>query len=148
MSHGAESDIAEPTPLLDLLLQQTAFLLIMVSFVAGPLAQSIQRSEGAVCVAMELKRPIILVLHVDADGALLERSEDGDETKLDSPPRISGYLRDLYNYYKELKGEKGVKEMTIIVRRHNTAFDRAHRVMKAARDAGFVNVDLRDAREW
>ena len=55
-------------------------------------------------------------------------------------------MKDLYAFHKANKGDS-VKDMTIVVRGdRNATFDQIYRVMKAAREAGFTNVQLRAYR--
>jgi len=148
MSHGvSDAEVAEPnlTPLLDLVLQLVMFFMIVANFVSEQLNQSIQLPEATTAVPIDKERQNIVILNIDDNGFLLERSKDGDEeAKIDSPNKISLYLRDLYNFYKDQRTEKGVKEMTIVIRGHrNSTFDHIYRVMKSAKEAGFVNVQLR-----
>jgi len=149
MSHGGgDAELVEPnlTPLLDLVMQLVMFFMIVANFVTEQLNQNIQLPEASSAVPIDREVANIVVLNIDADGALLEGSRSGEEDqRIDSPNKVALYMRDLYSFYKEQKnGEKGVKEMTIVVRGHrNCTFDHIYRVMKAARDAGFVNVQLR-----
>jgi biopolymer transport protein ExbD len=152
MSHGgaSEAELVEPnlTPLLDLVMQLVMFFMIVANFVTEQLNQSIQLPEATTAVPIDREVQNIVVLNVDADGSLLERDKEGtDESKMNSEPRIRNYMKDLFEFYKEDKGEKGAKEMTVVVRGHqNATFDHIHRVMKYAKAAGFSNVQLRANR--
>jgi biopolymer transport protein ExbD len=146
MSHGATAEIPEPnlTPLLDLVLQLVMFFMIVANFVSEQLNQNIQLPDATTAVPIDKEKRNIVVLNVDENGYILDTSRGGDESKIDSPNRIALYLNDLFKFYKEDRTEKGAKEMTIVVRGHkNATFEQIYRVMKAARDAGFVNVQLR-----
>jgi biopolymer transport protein ExbD len=150
MSHAVDADIPEPnlTPLLDLVLQMVMFFMIVANFVTEQLNQNIQLPEATTAVPIDREKDNILVLNVDADGVLLERSTDpNDDTKLDSPLKIQRWMNDKYAFYKENRSEKDAKAMTVVVRGHkNATFEHIYRVMRAAKEAGFVNVQLRANR--
>jgi biopolymer transport protein ExbD len=151
MSHGAGGeDIPEPnlTPLLDLVLQMVMFFMIVANFVTEQLNQNIQLPEATTAVPIDREKENILVLNVDSEGVLLERSTDpNDDTKLDSQIKIQRWMNDKFAFYKSDRGDKAAKEMTIVVRGDkNTTFENIYRVMRAAKEAGFINVQLRANR--
>jgi len=43
---------------------------------------------------------------VDEDGIWLGRTKEGEELRIDSPAKISLYVRDLFNFHKEARGDK------------------------------------------
>jgi biopolymer transport protein ExbD len=151
MSHGgSDVEVAEPnlTPLLDLVLQMVMFFMIVANFVSEQLNQSIQLPDATTAVPIDREVQNIIVLNVDADGNLLERSKEGAaDEKLDSQLKIQRWMNDTFAHYKDSRNEKEAKEMTVVVRGHkDSSFEHIYRVMRAAKEAGFVNVQLRANR--
>lgn len=147
MSHGADIDVPEPnlTPLLDLVLQMVMFFMIVANFVTEQLNQNIQLPEATSAVPIDKEKENILVLNIDADGVLLERSTDPtDDTKLDNQLKIRRWMQDKFKFYKDDRGEENAKKMTIVIRGDQSAnVEHIYRVLREAKDAGFVNVQLR-----
>jgi biopolymer transport protein ExbD len=149
MSHGA-NDVGEPnlTPLLDLVLQLLMFFLIVANFVLEQSNQDIKLPEATTAVPIDTDVKNILALNIDQDGKLvLSGSGKGEEAKLDSEGSIRQYLNDQYAFSKRDGGEQVVAKMAVVIRGDSRAnFEQIYRVMRAAKDAGFVNVQLRANR--
>ena len=149
MSHGA-NDVGEPnlTPLLDLVLQLLMFFLIVANFVLDQSNQDIKLPEATTAVPIDTDVKNILALNIDQDGKLvLSESGKGDDAKLDSEARIQRYMKDQYEFFKRDGGEQAVNKMAVVIRGDSRAnFEHIYRVMRAAKDAGFVTVQLRANR--
>ena len=90
------------------------------------------------------EQPGVIVLNVDANGAVVERGKVNKEAKVDSPDRIAKFMKDLYEVHKKDKGEEGVKEIAIVIHADKQAnFEHVYRAMRSAKDAGFIGVQLR-----
>ncbi len=143
MSHGGNVEIPEPnlTPLLDLVLQMLMFFLIVANFVVEQNNQDIKLPEASTAVPIDKEQKNVLSLNVDQNGRLMLSATDVKE----SDGQIALYLRDQFEFYKRERGsEKAAKEVAVVVRGDNRAsFENIYRIMKAAKDAGFLIVQLR-----
>ncbi len=143
MSHGANAEIPEPnlTPLLDLVLQLLMFFLIVANFVVEQNNQDIKLPEATTAIPIDKEQKNVLSVNVDQEGRLVLSPTD----MKDSDAQISLYMRDQFEFYKRERGsEKAAKEVAVVVRGDNRAnFEHIYRVMKAAKDAGFLIVQLR-----
>ena len=144
MSHSSSSSeaLCEPNlmPLLDLVLQLLMFFLIVANFVAEQSNQDIKLPEATTAVPIDKEQKNVLALNVDQDGNLVLTDTD----KLQSDVQITRYMIDQYDFYKRDRGEAAAKEVAVVVRGDNRAnFEHIYRVMRAAKDAGFIIVQLR-----
>jgi biopolymer transport protein ExbD len=98
---------------------------------------------SAAPVVVETDVPNILPLTVDLDGKLVVSATK----KLATLPEIQRYLKDQFDFFKRDSGEQAAKDMAVVVRGDNrTNFEHIYRVMRAAKEAGFTNVQLRANR--
>lgn len=145
MSHGGELDVPEPNlmPLLDLVLQLLMFFLIVANFVMEQSNQTIVLPEATTAVPIDKEVKNVLSMNVDLDGKLLLSEDKG----LDSTVEIDRYMADQYEFARRDRGEEAVKTIVIVVRADGGAnFEHVYRVMRAAKAAGFANVQLRANR--
>jgi biopolymer transport protein ExbD len=81
-------------------------------------------------------------VNLDRDGNLVM----SEETRLNTPRQIQRYMSDQFDFLRRDRGEQQAKEMVVVVRGDSdTSFDQFTQVMRAARDAGFVNIYLRES---
>ncbi len=148
MGGSGADEVGEPnlTPLLDLVLQMVMFFMIVANFVTEQLNAKIQLPESSTTVPIDREVKTTIILNIDEAGQLLETDKGGDDSgrQRNSAGQIKLYMDDLFKFYKDNRGEKGAKDMTVIVRAHEaTDFEHVYRVMKASKDAGFVKIQLR-----
>jgi biopolymer transport protein ExbD len=141
---GGSEDVGEPnlTPLLDLVLQLLMFFLIVANFVVEQNNQDISLPVATTAIPIDKDVKNILPLNVDKDGKLVISETD----KRESEVTIRGYIKDQYDFMAR-NPEIKVKDTFVVIRGDNrTDFQNIHRVMRAAKEAGFVNVQLRANR--
>ncbi len=144
MSHGA-TDVAEPnlTALLDLVLQLLMFFLIMANFIVEQSNQDIKLPEATTAVPIDKETTLVLPINVDLDGKVVLSSN----AFLETLPQIQRYMLDQYAFVKRDKGEEAVKKMVVVVRGDmRSNFRSIYQVMRAAKEAGFSQVQLRANR--
>ena len=139
---GGEGDkIPEPnlTAMLDLVLQMVMFFMIVANFVTEQLNANIQLPVATTTLPIDREEKAILMLNIDKTGRLiLPPKYHNEKDVLDSQGKIETAIRDIY------KRENDPKKLTVVIRAHYTAsFEQVYRVMKVAKEVGFVNVQLR-----
>lgn len=149
MSHGS-TEKCEPnfTPLLDLVLQLVMFFMISANFVMDQTNIDVKLPEAISAKALDPKVNRVVFLNVNAQGqVVLPKIEqhDGNET-LDNAIQVEGYLKRRATI--EIAGSNRPKpEATLILRvDRQTPFEKSYPIMKACRDAGYTNVQLRAIR--
>lgn len=144
---GGGGEVEEPiepnfTALLDLVLQMVMFFMVVASFVNEQLNENIQLPLATTTLPIDKEETAILMLNIDKDGKLIippkkQYLQNANEV-FDTPLKISQVMDRIY------KDEKKPKDLTVVVRAdHNATFEQVYRVMKAAKEVGFVNVQLR-----
>lgn len=139
------NDVGEPnlTPLLDLVLQLLMFFLIVANFVVEQTNQDIKLPEATTAVPIDKESKYVLPVNVDQDGKVVIATNSYLETE----PQINRWMKDQYDFAKRDKGEQVAKDMVVVVRGDGrTNFRAIYQVMKAARQVGFSNVQLRANR--
>jgi biopolymer transport protein ExbD len=144
MSHGGggNDEVVEPslTPLLDLVLQLLMFFLIVANFIEEQNNKDILLPEATTAVPIEPQAVDVLPLNVDQEGKLVLAENEA----ISSDQQITRFLTDKYNEFKSDRGEKGAKDIAVVVRGDARAdFKYIYRVMTAARQAGFSKIELR-----
>jgi len=141
---GGSQEVGEPnlTALLDLVMQLLMFFLIVANFVMEQNNQDIKLPEATTAVPIDKDIKNVLPLNVDLDGALVLSESD----KRMSYVQILRYLKDQYEFIARDPDVK-VKETVVVIRGDNRAdFQNIYRVMRAAKEAGFVNLQFRANR--
>src|SRR5262245_11050983 len=137
---GSE-EIPEPnlTALLDLVLQMVMFFMVVANFVSEQLNADIQLPEATTTLPIDKEETAILVFNIDKTGRLILPPKYADEKEsLFTQAQVERAIRDIH------KRETDPKRLTVVIRAHHTAtFEQVYRVMKAAKEIGFTNVQLR-----
>jgi biopolymer transport protein ExbD len=149
MSHG-NAEKCEPsfTPLLDLVLQLVMFFMISANFVMEQADAQVKLPEAVAAKALPAKAEEIIFLNVNAQGQVLlpPIEQVGDEKTLDNPVQVEGYLKRLATI-SEARHKKKKPEATLILRvDRQTPFEKSYPIMKACRNAGYSDVQLRAIR--
>jgi len=143
MSHGSP-ETAEPnlTALLDLVMELLMFFLIVANFVVEQNNQDIKLPEATTAVPIEKDQKHTLSINIDLDGSVILSAD----SKLDSELRIKQYMADQYQFFSRNPDVKAA-DVAVVVRGDNRADTQyIYRVMKAAKEAGFSNINLRANR--
>lgn len=158
MGHGGGDDeMAEPnlTALLDLVLQMVMFFMVVASFVSEQTHADIQLPVASQTVPIDKEQQSILMLNVEGNSE--PDPSTGRERKygrLLLPPKYSTYFKEgevfdspasIANALKLIYGlEKNPKNLTVVIRGDQTSnFNQVYRVLRAAKDAGFEQIQLR-----
>ncbi len=143
MSHGGggEEDVGEAnlTSLLDLVLQLLMFFLIVANFVVEQNNQDIRLPIATTASPIDKEVKDTLSCNVDQYGNLVVSESESYNNDL----QIQAYMLREYNNHRQVHPET-MKFMAVVVRGDNrTDCQYIHRVMTAAKQAGFSNVQLR-----
>lgn len=149
MSHGS-TDKCEPnfTPLLDLVLQLVMFFMISANFVMEQTSIEVKLPEAVSAKALDKGAETIIFLNVNAQGQVLlpPVDQEGENSTLDNPAQVEGYMKRRAKI-EQTKTKKDKPEATLILRiDKQTPFDKSYPIMKACRNAGYSNVQLRAIR--
>ena len=84
-----------------------------------------------------------MTLYLDRDGNLLTATKDGKESKFTAESEFENYFNDLFKSVANELGERGAKELVILLRCEKEAkYSRLVSVMNATRQAGFKDVAI------
>jgi biopolymer transport protein TolR len=148
-SSAQSEEIPEPnlTALLDLVLQMVMFFMVVANFVSEQLNAEIQLPTATTTLPVDKEETAIILLNIEGNevkdgvktkyGRLILPPKYGMEV-LDTQGKIETAMRDIY------KRENNPKNLTVVIRADYSAnFEQVYRVMKVAKEVGFVNVQLR-----
>jgi biopolymer transport protein ExbD len=151
MSHGS-TDRCEPnlTPLLDLVLQLVMFFMLVANFVMEETNVEIKLPEAIAAKALDRDVRDAIFLNVNEKGQVLlapNQREKDDQYSLDNAVQVENYMKRRAAVEKRASG-KDKPEATLILRVHKEApFGATYPIMKACRQAGYLNVQLRVLRK-
>lgn len=141
---GGDDKIPEPnlTAMLDLVLQMVMFFMVVANFVTQQLNMEIQLPSATTTLPIDQEETVILLLNIDKEGKLILSPKEQEKFQLanevfNSPAKIEEVIT-------RIAKDPGYIKRTVVIRAHNTAtFEHVYRVMKAVKDRGFSNVQLR-----
>jgi biopolymer transport protein ExbD len=145
MSAGGNLDKGEPNlvPLLDIVLQLIMFFIISANFVMEQVNETIKLPNATAAKSLDAAASSLLFLNVDEKGRLL--LTDGLPPRT-TPNEFLTYLEGEYRTESRQAQALGLEkvETTIIIRGdYRCKFSKIYEVMRAAKLAGFENIQLR-----